>query len=161
MFGMIAGPLWEKAETVYQANPSQSNALMKLRNAVTDMTNIKRDLENQCRTMTDFSPKEHTETLAKTLGTLIKRVPAPGLVGQFNVVSKSPRWQAEFALRLASAPETLQYWTQDWLLAGLKGLMGNQLLARASRFIVLTTSSALQSTDRNQQSSLYAGWEWV
>jgi hypothetical protein len=160
MFGMIAGSQWEKAEKAYQQNPKQANAAMRLADAVTDITRIKRDLQNQSRNLTHLSPKEHAERLATSFGSLIKRVHTTGSAEQFSVISKSPRWQAEFALRLASAPETLQYITSDWFSAGLKGLIGNQLLARASRFIVLTTSSALQSTHGNQQSSLYVGWEW-
>lgn len=160
MFGMIAGSRWEKAENTFQQNPKQANAAMRLVDAVTDITGIKRDLQNQSRNLTHLSPKEHAERLATSFGRLIKRVQATGSVEQFSVISKSARWQAEFALRLASAPETLQYIPSDWFSAGLKGLIENQLLARASRFIVLTTSSALQSTPGNQQSSLYVGWEW-
>jgi hypothetical protein len=160
MFGMIAGPDWQQAEKIYEQNPGQTHAVIRLLDAVTNIARIKRDLQNQSRVMVGLSPKEHSEKLARSFGNLIKRVHATGMVGQFAVVSKSPRWQAEFALRLASAPESLQYTTHDWFLEGIKGLIANQLLARASRFLVLTTSVALQSTDRGQQSSLYAGWDW-
>ena len=161
MFGMIGGPLWAKAEISYQSNPSSANAVQKLSKAVTDLANIRQPLEHQYQTMKDAPPTEHARRLAEVLGRLIKRVPSTSSVGKYGVLSKSSRWQAEFALRFASAPETLEYWTHDWFLAGLKGLIGNQLLARAARFIVLTTSNYLQSTDRNQQSSLYAGWDWT
>jgi len=160
MFAMIAGSDWEKAEKIYENNPSQTQAATRLVDAVTHHDYIKRDLQNQSRAIPALSPKEQGERLAKSLGSLIKRVHASGSVGPFKVVSKSPQWQAEFALRLASAPESLQYTTHEWFLAGLKSLMANQLLARASRFLVLTTSWALQSTDRGQESSLYAGWDW-
>ncbi|MDX6528507.1 MAG: hypothetical protein QOH41_797 [Blastocatellia bacterium] len=161
MFGMIGGSQWARAETSYQSNPSSAGAVQKLSRAVTDLANIRQHLEHQYQRMKDASPEEHAGRLAEILGTLINRVPATGGVGRYRVLSKSSRWQAEFALRLASAPETLDYWTHDWCPAGLKGLIGNQLLARAARFIVLTISNDLQSTDRNQQSSLYAGWEWT
>jgi hypothetical protein len=161
MFGMIGGSLWTKAEIAYQSNPSSAGAVQKLGKAVTDLANIRQHLEHQYQTMKDASPEEHAGGLAEVLGRLIKRVPSTSSVGRYRVLSKSSRWQAEFALRFASAPETLGYWTHDWFLAGLKGLIGNQLLARAARFVVLTTSNYLQSTDRNQQSSLYAGWEWT
>lgn len=161
MFGMIGGSQWARAETTYQSNPSSAGAVQKLSRAVTDLANIRQHLEHQYQTMKNASPEEHAGRLAEVLGTLIKRVPATSGVGRYRVLSKSSRWQAEFALRLASAPETLHYWTHDWCPAGLKGVIGNQLLARAARFIVLTISSSLQSTDRNQQSSLYAGWEWT
>jgi hypothetical protein len=160
IFGMIAGPDWEKAEKVYEQNPSQTHAAIRLVDAVSNNARIKGDLQNQSRAMPALSPKAHSERLAKLFGSLIRRVDATSSVGQFKVISKSQQWQAEFALRLASAPESLQYTTHEWFLAGLKGLMANQLLARASRFLVLTTSWAQQSTDRGQQSSLYAGWEW-
>jgi hypothetical protein len=161
MFGMIGGSRWAKAEISYQSNPSSAGALQALSKAVTDLANVRQKLEHQYQTMKNASPKEHAGRLAEVLGSLIKRVPSAIAVGRYGVLSKSPRWQAEFALRFASAPETLEFWTHDWFLAGLKGVINNQLLARASRFIVLTTSNYLQSTDRNEQGSLYAGWDWT
>jgi len=161
MFGMIGGPLWARAEISYKSNPSSADAVQKLSGVVTEVANIRQHLEHQYQTMKNGSPEEHAVRLAEVLGRLIKRVPSTSSVGKYGVLSKSSRWQAEFALRFASAPETLEYWTHDWFLAGLKGLIGNQLLARGARFIVLTTSNHLQSTDRNNQSSLYAGWDWT
>lgn len=161
MFGIIGGPLWAKAEISYHSNPGSAGAVQKLSKAVTDLAHIRQHLEHQFQTMKNASPKEHAVRLDEILGRLIRRVPSTSSVGKYGVMSKSSRWQAEFALRFASAPETLEYWTHDWFLAGLKGVIGNQMLARAARFIVLATSNYLQSTDRNQQSSLYAGWDWT
>lgn len=161
MFGMIGGARWAKAEISYQSNPSSAGALQGLSKAVTDLANVRQKLEHQYQTMKNASPKEHAGRLAEVLGSLIKRVPSTIAVGRYGVLSKSPRWQAEFALRFASAPETLEFWTHDWFLAGLKGVINNPTLACAARFIVLTTSNYLQSTDRNEQGSLYAGWDWT
>jgi hypothetical protein len=161
MFGMIGGPLWAKAEISYQSNPSSADAPQRLSKAVTDLANVRQKLEHQYQTMKNASPTEHAGRLSDALGNLIMRVPSTSNVGRYGVLSKSPRWQAEFALRFASAPETLEHWTHDWFLAGLKGVINNPTLARAARFIVLTTSNYLQSTDRREEGSVYAGWDWT
>jgi len=161
IFGVIAGPSWAKAEHDYLSNPNSPGAALRLIQSVTEIAEIRERLERQHQTMSNTTPKERAEYLVRVLGRLIKRVPSTGSVGRYGILSKSSRWHSEFALRLASAPETLDYWTHGWFGAGVKALIDNQLLARAARFVVLTTSNHLQSSDRNRQNSLYAGWDWT
>src|SRR5205085_11227822 len=76
MFGTIAGSEWAKAEKSYQQNPNQAYAAIRFADAVTNISRVKRDLQNQTQNMTDLSPKDHGERLAKIFGSLIKRVHA-------------------------------------------------------------------------------------
>jgi hypothetical protein len=165
MFGIVGGSRWAAAERVYGSNPYHSGAALNLSKAVTDIPDIGTSLLYQYETMKDAAPKEHAARLAEVLKSSIQPV-RPIQVNsavQRGVRSwvKSKSWQAEFALRFASAPETVEYWANTWFVAGLESLLDNSLLARAARFIVLATGHHLQKTERNQHTSLYAGWDWT
>ena len=161
---IIAGSKWAASEQLYRSNPRDPNATVKLCNAVVDVPSIVSSLLNQYETMKDATPKEHSLRLAETLKPFIKLIGSTDNRGSTQTVVrvlKGAPQQAEFALRLASAPETVEYWARNWFVNGLRGLIDNPRLACAARFIVLTTSYYLQSTARNQNSSLYAGWDWT
>lgn len=70
-----------------------------------------------------------------------------------------PEWLSELALRLASDPAGVVAWAQERLRVGLKQLMDVPTLARAARFLVLTTDHFLES--RSVPGELYAGWGWT
>ena len=64
----------------------------------------------------------------------------------------------EFALRLASCPQRLRDWGQD-LSIGIEWLMNLPVLARAARFLVLSTEQE-QTSLLYEAGKLYANWEW-
>lgn len=164
IFSIVGGSKWAASEITYASDPYRSSARAELSRAVTDVPNIGLSLLHQYETMKDTTPKEHTIALANTLKSVfrpIRPMHTFSAAQQGVVVTKGGRWQAEFALRLASAPETIEYWAGDWFVAGLRGLLDNSLLALAARFIVLTTSHHIRNTERNQHTSLYAGWDWA
>lgn len=163
VFGIIGGARWEVAEGEYRSNPYHPSAALKLSRAV-EASGVGADLMKQYETMKDATPNQHAARLAESLKPHIRSIGSMSMniTAQTGVrVLKGGRRQAEFALRMASAPETVEYWSQTWFADGLKALLDNQLLARAARFIVLTTSQHLQNTERNQHTSLYAGWDWI
>jgi hypothetical protein len=144
VFSIIGGSKWAASESTYRSDPYHPSAAAKLSKAVTDALSVGMSLLHQYETMKDASPKEHAVGLATSLKSFIKPIRPMHTVGaaqQGVVVTKGGRWQAEFALRLASAPETIEYWARDWFVVGLKGLLDNPLLGRAARFIVLTPVS--------------------
>lgn len=71
---------------------------------------------------------------------------------------KHSEWLAEFALRLASNPETLSSWAGEWLEAGVKRVLELPILARAARFLVLLVDQ--QKDPLAKAGEIYAGWEW-
>ncbi len=163
IFGIIGGARWEVAEGEYRSNPYHPNAALKLSRAV-EASGVGADIMKQYETMKDATPNQHAARLAEILKPYIRSIGSTSTnsIAQTGVrVLKGGRRQAEFALRMASAPETVEYWSQTWFADGLKALLDNPLLARAARFIVLTTSHHLQNTERNQHTSLYAGWDWI
>lgn len=163
IFGIIGGARWEAAEDEYRSNPYHPSAVLKLSRAV-EASGVGADLMKQYETMKDATPNQHAARLAEILKPYIRSIGSAPMnsTAQTGVrVLKGGRRQAEFALRMASAPETVEYWSQTWFADGLKALLDNPLLARAARFIVLTTGQHLQNTERNQHTSLYAGWDWI
>jgi hypothetical protein len=165
IFGIVGGSRWDAAEKVYSSNPYHPESALKLSKAIADVPDVSIRLLHQYETMKNSTPKEHAARLAEVLKSSIRPVRPIQVNGavQRGVRAwvKSKSWQAEFALRFASAPETVEYWANKWFVAGLESLLDNSLLARAARFIVLTTSNHLQKTERNQHTSLYAGWDWT
>jgi hypothetical protein len=164
IFQIICGSQWATAENDFRSNPFHPSAALRLSKAVAGAPGIGMNLLQQYETMKDATPKEHAAQLAEVLKSSITPIRSPrvGIASQCGVVvSKGGRWQAEFALRLASAPETVEYWGRDCFIAGLKGLLDNPLLARAARFLVLATSHHPQGRNRTDHASLYAGWDWM
>lgn len=68
-------------------------------------------------------------------------------------------WIAEFALRLASAPDTLAPWAKDYLGKGLQYLLKHNSIVRAARYIVLSGDLAAGSKPLSA-GPLHKGWEW-
>jgi hypothetical protein len=65
----------------------------------------------------------------------------------------------EFALRLASAPETARDWRKSAFEAYLRELMRRPALALAARIWVLLLAKS--SRTPLGASALYAGWDWI
>lgn len=72
--------------------------------------------------------------------------------------ARDTAWMAEFALRMASDPTTLESWAGENLKDGIKNLLEAPTLARAARFLVLAVHQHRQSAI--QASEIYAGWRW-
>ena len=69
-------------------------------------------------------------------------------------------WMAEFALRLASAADTLEPWAADRLSKGLEFLLKYNTIFRAARFIVLAGDVRVGPRPLSA-GALHEQWEWV
>ena len=69
-----------------------------------------------------------------------------------------PKWLAEFALRLASAPHTVRSWSEGDLRRGLAYLLGHPHLLRTARYFVLATGS--DAAESEADLILYPSWQW-
>ena len=72
---------------------------------------------------------------------------------------RRPRWLAEFALRLVSAPQSLRAWAHPNVEVGLDELFGQPKLLRAARFAVLIAHRELTQEPLDPD-VLYTGWDW-
>lgn len=71
----------------------------------------------------------------------------------------SPKWFAEFSLRLASDPAGVETWAGQYLHFGLGCLLEKPTLARAARFLVIATDRYLQAQPVSGE--LYTSWKWT
>ena len=86
--------------------------------------------------------------------------PGPGLSRSREATFRPlPRWLAEFALRLVSAPQSLQVWARPHFDAGLDLLFNRPEFLRAARFAVLIVEQELEP-DPLDPDVLYTGWDW-
>lgn len=78
-------------------------------------------------------------------------IPSPDLNGR--------PWIAEFALRLASAPDTIARWAKGHLVQGLQFALKHHTIMRAARYIVLSGDLAVGAKPL-AAGPLHEGWEW-
>ncbi len=71
----------------------------------------------------------------------------------------SPKWFAEFSLRLASDPAGVETWADQYLHSGLGRLLEKPTLARAARFLIIATDIHLQQKTTSRE--LYTSWRWT
>jgi hypothetical protein len=69
-----------------------------------------------------------------------------------------PAWLAEFALRMASDPTSLEAWAGEHLNESINRLLEVPMLARAARFVVLSIDQ--QKNSLASAGEIYAGWSW-
>ena len=69
-------------------------------------------------------------------------------------------WMAEFALRLASAPERVQSWGKERLQPGLQFLLKYPSIIRVARYLVLAGDAASGARPL-AAGPLRDGWEWL
>jgi hypothetical protein len=67
----------------------------------------------------------------------------------------------EFALRLASAPETVRNWRKAEFESYLRELMGIPMLALAARIWVLLIAQHSEKIRLGRAGALYTGWDWT
>ena len=80
-------------------------------------------------------------------------------LGRQPPIRHAPRWLAEFALRLVSAPQSVQAWAHPNLELGFDELLWQPTLLRAARFAVLVAHRELTQEPLDPD-VLYTGWDW-
>jgi len=166
------GKIWASAETAFLGTSDLSYAAERLSKTVSNAYDIRKEVmewyaqqvsRHKSGSMDVATIRDHIDGLTWTMRRLILPIPPISLersgIGSAGRILRGAPWQTEFALRLASSPETLREWSGQWFEAGLKALLSNITLARAARFVVLITDRILR-TEAKLQTSLYAGWEW-
>ena len=153
IFRFLGGESWARAEI---AARDRNQGAARLQEAITrrpDQAAIAIILARDC-----------TEYAAITCNERVQRISS--LVMRFHLITSTQfgapvevEWLSELALRLASDPADVCGWAGEKLRAGLMRLMEVPTLARAARFIVLTTAHHLHS--EISHGGLYAGWRWA
>lgn len=153
LFGVICGETWARAEEAAGRDKARlgaplEEALSRRRNEAAVAEYLVRDVAD----LLDSGCEERARLLAE-LASRLDLLPLPAT--SFQITAE---WLAQFALRLASEPATVEDWAGERIRDGLKGLMDAPALARAARFLVLLTDS--HRTARVAAGELYASWGW-
>lgn len=171
-FALLGGQSWERAE----ANIAEPNGLAELKRSISQNrleAGIGAKLHLDAERLADASPGGRAASLASLAESF--RLVAPS-ANQREVVGRSsspgvtvvrrvqgvgpehPTWLAEFALRLASDPVSLEAWAGQYVDASIKKLLEVPTLARAARFLVLAVDQHKKSLATPRE--IYAGWGW-
>lgn len=170
VFALLGGQSWARAETQF----TQPNGLAELKRSISHNrveAVIGAKLQLDAQKLADMSPNRRAEILA-SLAESVRIVPpnrkqrevvwrpsTPGgaLVRVQGIGPEHTTWLAEFALRLASYPITLERWAGQHVDASIKALLDMPTMARAARFLVLVVD---QQKKVLAPGELYAGWGW-
>ncbi len=148
----LCGDNWAKAEV---AACGGTDGMTRLKDAVSrrrDEVAIGSVLERDCADLAARTCKELVERFA-LLATRFHILPSAALADDSEA-----RWLSELALRLTSDAAGVDAWAGARLRDGLTRLMELPTLARAARFLVLSTDRYRQSEVRG--GALYGGWWW-
>ncbi|XXF79749.1 hypothetical protein P2318_08305 [Myxococcaceae bacterium GXIMD 01537] len=172
VLSILGGQAWARAES----NVAAPNGLAELKRSISQNRHeagIGAKLQLDYGSLAEAPPRTRVASLASlaersrlvTPSTnhreVIGRASGPGLTVVRRVQSVGPEfshWLAEFALRLASDPVTLEAWAGDHVDVSIKRLFDVPTLARAARFLVLAVEQ-----QRNSPAAVgetYAGWGW-
>ena len=164
---------WSRAEVSFLNASHLRRSAEDLSRAVSSADDVRRELMLQVtqqlihqneQSPDIVNPKDQAAFFAAVMGRFIQPIRPMSVqrsgTAMTNRVLKGGPWQAEFALRLASSPESLRRWAGEWFEPGLNALLLNPTLARAARFFVLVTDR-IQRFEVRPQTSLYAGWDWL
>lgn len=172
VFAVVGGHSWERAET----NIAERNGLAELKRSISQNrleAGIGAKLHLDAEKLTDASPDRRAASLASLAESFRIVTPSASqreFVGRSSsrgvtvlrraqgVGPEHPTWLAEFALRLASDPMTLDAWAGEHIDASIKKLLDVPTLARAARFLVLAVDQ--QKKSLTAAGEFYAGWGW-
>ena len=153
--GLIGGEGWAKAESDFEEQRTPD--LSVLERAVTkrsDEVSFARSLAREVADLAQASIDQRVRRLAE----LATKHHLLRLRKDDSAVLRDAKWVAEFALRLASSPRDADEWAGSHLRAVITHLMGVPAIARAARFIVVSTDDHFDSHAAPDE--VYAGWGW-
>jgi hypothetical protein len=168
---LLGGQAWRSAET----NIGAPNGLADLKRSIAQNrfeAGIGAKLQLEYEALADASPAKRVASLASLAESfrlappsqsqreIIGRSRSPGFTVVRRVQGVGPDysiWLAEFALRIASDPVTLEAWAGEHVDASIEKLLEVPTLARAARFLVLAVD---QQKKHATAGEIYAGWGW-
>jgi hypothetical protein len=153
VFRLLCGENWAREETITHDRDDGGARLKEAISRRPEEVGIGVVLAHDCADLTAATCEERVRRLT-SLATRFRLLPSAPTVSEVNAC-----WLSELALRLASAPADIESWAGERLRTGLTHLLEVPTLARAARFLVLTTDRHLQS--RAAPGEIYAGWAWT
>ena len=171
VFRLICGDNWAEAENrdtsnAFKALETLSRAVSKHASEAAVGVEILQDAESlaadtceaRIQRLASLASRYHLTPSPPTASS--SRFDREGdLTGSAPTDVNSPEWLAEFLLRLASNPASVETWAGKHLHDALKFLLEMPTVARAARFLVIATDHFHQSGSGFGE--IYAGWRWT
>lgn len=172
VFALLGGESWECAET----RVAQPNGIAELKRSISQNrleASLGAKLLQDAEKLAAMAPSRRAEILASLADSfrllanspkqreVVWRRSKPGGALVRIVEGIGPEyatWLAEFALRLASDPTTLEPWAGQHVDASIEALLHVPTMARAARFLVLAVDQQRQSAILAGE--IYSGWRW-
>ena len=144
LLALIGGRVWESAESRFK----DDQGLVSLQPCISNQghgSELGSELHLEYEALAGQPPAKRCSWFAS-------------LAGRCHLVPPGSTWMAEFALRIASDPVTIQAWAGENLNASIRGLLESPTLARAARFLVLAVDQKQEL--KAEVAEYYAGWTW-
>lgn len=162
IWSLLGGDTWGRREEEFSRDDL---GLARLRRAIPqERTRPQRDDRRESIPPDQIFPHEVLKGLAKAplhaRGVAFADFAARLQLGPPSKPQRGPAalaWLAEFALRMASDPVTVEAWSGEHLQEGIQRLREAPTLACAARFLVLAVDHHRKSYTAGE---LYAGWRW-
>lgn len=172
IFSALGGQLWLQAEKNLDGPdglqalkrkiaPGSYGGAMTARHELNDEALAQASLSKRISSLASLATNLRLLTPGPERREVVNSATAPGvriLRRVQGVGPGDPTWLAEFALRMASDPTTLEAWAGVHVDGGIQKLFEVPTLARAARFVVLSIDqkkNALASAGE-----IYDGWSW-
>lgn len=161
---VICGERWKRTEQAFHNKEVTLGALAK--ETERDCRQVLSWLQNNTASLHTLPLEERLDHL-KRIARKHLHIPIKGVLPRAGNYQEwvadlgpgHPHWLSECALRLASAPSTVEPWAGEHLEEGLKKIFDNPALLRIARFFVLAVDAHLPD-DVLSDRSLYKGWRW-
>ena len=163
LFRILCGDDWARAEDVLREH-NHTGSLERLSQAIsrrhTEIGVRIAMLKEAEKTAHEDSDRriDFLASVAVNNDLLPRKVWLKSEYGAETVNTESAIWLAELALRIGSDPTNAEEWAGEDLRAGIIRLMDIPVLARAARFLVLSTEFYLGSA--SVFGELFQGWRW-
>jgi hypothetical protein len=155
LFGLIGGRNWEHAEQnlLTQKDQQALEYLKRFVSETLEKSGLGEELFNESAKLMDVPLPNRVDLFYAIIDSFVR----PQGIGTSD--ADASRWLCEFALHLASSPESIAKWSGPRLQAGVQSILHNAVVGRAARFLVLAID-LLHASDSVEAGLLYTGWEW-
>jgi len=151
----IGGASWEEAERVHR----RTKEVEQLKRAVASAPHQRALGTALLLDVSEYARLPIRDRIGRLTDLSAKFVAHPRTT-QSTAAGVEPLWIWELGLRVASRPDTAREWASGRFEAGIRTLLDNPVVMRASRFLVLIVDRELGADPEVGAAALYNGWTW-
>lgn len=162
IFRLVSGDKWERAELSFDSQ-SDGDSIEIIKAAIASSAPERGLAAVLASDLPSLVSAPVSQRLFRFSAIISRFSVIPSLSGlqhfEIDRLINKVQWICEFALRLASYPESVHDWAGQDLEIGIEVLLKAPLLARSARFLVLGIDRHLGPAPLHLN-RIYPGWEW-